>query len=398
LGEFPGVLTILTILFWLCLAILIYVEAGYAFLLWLIACFKQMPSPTSSSPANFEPALTVLIAAFNEEDSINSRLENILKQDYPTDRLQVIVASDGSTDGTDEIVRSYSERGVLLVRSEPHAGKITALRAAEPAIQGQVVVFSDADSSFLPGALQKLAQNFNDPKLGAISGRELRPAKERLGMGRGEGLYNRIETLVKRLEGRVGNQVLLHGGIFAMRGELLPYIPDYLTHDAIVPARLVLAGYKVGYEPEAVSLEPYELDSRQDWHRRIRTVMQAYQSYLYVKEALNPLRSGFFAIQVWSHRILRWLVLPLLVIIFVNSLLLAGHSVLYLTLMGLQALAYLAAGVGFLLDRSGKRPAFFYFPFYFVYIHSAAFFALCLSWKGQKVTTWHPVVRSNART
>jgi hypothetical protein len=124
--------------------------------------------------------------------------------------------------------------------------------------------------------------------------------------------------------------------------------------------------------------------------------MQAYQSYLYVKDALNPLKSGFYALQIWSHRFLRWFVLPILVITFVSSLLLAGDSLLYLTLAGLQALAYLAAGVGYLLDRVGQRPALFYFPFYFVYIHSAAFYALWLSWRGQKVSAWRPAARNLA--
>ena len=379
-------------LLWGAIATLFYVEIGYVLLLWLVARFKRPGAKLKES----EPDLTVLIAAYNEVNVIGKRLENVLSQDYPAEKLQVIVASDASTDGTDEIVSGFAGRGVHLVRVEGHGGKIAALRAAEPSIQGKVVVLSDADSTFLPGALRNLVRHFGDPKVGAVTGREVRPPSKEEGKGRGEGLYNRIETTVKRLEGRVGDQVLLHGGICAVRRELLPHVPDHLTHDAIVPARLVLDGYRVVYEPEAVSIEAYELDSRQDWRRRIRTVMQAYQSYLYVKDALNPLKSGFYALQIWSHRFLRWLVLPILAITFVSSLLLAGHSVIYLTLAGLQALAYLAAGIGWLLDRVGKRPALFYFPFYFVYIHSAALYALWLSWKGQKVSAWRPASRDLA--
>jgi cellulose synthase/poly-beta-1,6-N-acetylglucosamine synthase-like glycosyltransferase len=380
------------LLFWGGIAYLIYVEIGYALLLWLVARLKKPGAVLKDS----EPSLTVLIAAYNEADVIGQRLENVLSQGYPAEKLQVIVASDGSTDATDEIVRRYGARGVLLVRVEGRGGKIAALRAAEPAVLGEVVVLSDADSTFLPGALRNLARHFSDPKVGAVTGREVRPQGKGEGKGRGEGLYNRIETTVKRLEGRVGNQVLLHGGICAVRRELLPYVPDHLTHDAVVPARLVLDGYRVAYEPEAVSIEAYELDSRQDWRRRIRTVMQAYQSYLYVKDALNPLRSGFYALQIWSHRFLRWFVLPVLAITFVSSLLLAGDSLLYLALAGIQALAYLAAGVGYFLDQISKRPAIFYFPYYFVYIHSAAFYALWLSWKGQKVSSWRPAARDLA--
>ncbi len=363
---------------------------------WLPVLSDRGDGPVLSM--NYEPTLTVLIAAHNEADIIGARLDNVFDQAYPIDKLQVIVASDWSTDSTDDIVRKYSDQEVLLCRATQRGGKIAALRAAEPYICGEVIVFSDADSTFLPGSLQKLARHFSDAKLGAVSGREVRPPGKRQANGRGEGLYNRLETQVKRLEAKVGNQVLLHGGIFAIRRELLPYVPDHLTHDAIVPARLVLDGYRVGYEPDAISLEAYELDSHQDWLRRIRTVMQAYQSYQYVRQVLNPLRSGFYAVQVWSHRLLRWLVLPFLAIIFVSSALLAVHSMLYLVLVGLQLLAYLVATVGFLLDRADRRPAFFYFPFYFMYLHSAAIYALWLSWKGQKITTWRPAVRSAARS
>jgi cellulose synthase/poly-beta-1,6-N-acetylglucosamine synthase-like glycosyltransferase len=380
-------------LFWGGIAFLFYVEIGYALLLWLASRFIK----PEKKQMDYEPGLTVLIAAYNEEDVISARLENLLSQEYPRNKLQVIVASDGSTDRTDEIVRGYSERNVLLVRAEGRGGKIAALRVAEPAIQGEVVIFSDADSTFLPSALKSLARHFSDPKVGAVTGREVRPPGKLKGKGQGEGLYNRIETQVKRLEGRVGNQVLLHGGICAVRQELLPYVPDHLTHDAIVPARLVLDGFRVVYEPEAVSMEAYELDSRQDWQRRIRTVIQAYQSYLYVKQVLNPLRSGFYAVQVWSHRFLRWLVLPMLIITFVSNALLAIDSRLYFYLLDMQLLAYLASGVGYALDRMGRQHIFFYFPFYFMYIHAAAFYALWLSWRGQKVTTWRPAARS-ART
>ena len=379
---------ILGIVFWLGLAYLAYVEVGYLLLLFSLSKLMQFKPTAVSLQQDFQPALTVLVAAYNEEAVIGERLENILAQGYPLGLLQVIVASDQSTDRTDEIVQGYAARGVLLCRAAQHGGKIAALRDAEPHITGQVVVFTDADAMFQPGALRKLARHFADPKVGAVSGRETRPGASPTGMGKGEGLYNRIETLVKTLESRLGDQVLLHGGIFAMRRELLPYVPDHLTHDAIVPLDLVLKGYRVSYEPEATTVEAYHLDSKQDWRRRIRTVAQAYQSYLYVREAMSPLKTGFYALQVWSHRFVRWFVFPVLTVVLLSNLLLWGQAPVYRVLAVLQGLCYVCAGVGFLLDRAGKRPVIFYFPFYFVYIHLAAFYAIWLTWRGEKVTTW----------
>lgn len=377
--------TLLQILFWLGLAYLVYVEVGYLLLLFVLSKFKR---PAAAPPQDFEPSLTLLLAAYNEEAVIRARLENLLAQDYPAAKLQIVVASDQSSDRTDAIVQEYASRGVLLCRARQHAGKIAALRDAEPHITGQVVVFTDADAMFQPRALRLLARHFADPTVGAVSGRETRPGAGPAGQGRGEGLYNRIETLAKTLESQVGSQVLLHGGIFAMRRELLPYVPDHLTHDATVPLELVLKGYRVLYEPQATTVEAYHLDSRQDWARRIRTVAQAYQSYLYVKDALNPIKTGFYALQVCSHRFMRWFVFPVLVLVGLSSLLLWGQAPIYRLLVAAQGFCYALAFVGFLLDRAGKRPFVFYFPFYFVYIHLAAIYAIWLTWRGQKVTTW----------
>jgi cellulose synthase/poly-beta-1,6-N-acetylglucosamine synthase-like glycosyltransferase len=384
-----SLILLLSLLFWLSLAYLLYVEVGYLLLLWLISRFRPAPLPP---PTQIPPSLTVLVAAHNEEQVIAARLDNLLAQDYPPELLEIIVASDHSTDRTDSIVQSYSDRRVRLSRSTVHGGKIAALRQAEPLIQGDIVVFTDADAFFQPAALQHLANHFADPKVGAVSGREQRPTGA--GAAKGEGLYNRLETLVKRLESHVGDQVLLHGGIFAMRRQLLPFVPDHLTHDAIVPLQLVLGGFRVLYEPQAVSIESYPLDTRQDWQRRIRTVMQAYQSYLYVKTALNPLRAGFFALQVISHRFMRWFVLPVLLLAWLSNLLLFPLSPIYQVIFIAQLLCYALAGVGFVLDRLGQRPpAVFYFPFYFLYIHLAAFSALLKTWQGRTVATWRPAQR-----
>jgi len=378
------------VVLWLSLAYLFYVEVGYLLLLGILSTLipKNRRNLTNSNPS-----ISVILAAHNEEEAIAPRLENILAQDYPTDKLQIIVASDNSHDHTDEIVKSYSDRGVILHRSNQHGGKIAAIRGAEPLFTGDVVVFTDADSHFNPGALQALTRHFSDSQVGAVSGRETRPPAG--SGGKGEGLYNRIETLVKRLESRVGSQVLLHGGIFAIRQDLLPYIPDHLTHDAVVPVKLALAGLRTAYEPQAVSEEAYDLDTSQDFQRRIRTVIQAYQSYLYDKDGLNPMKTGFFALQVISHRFMRWYLLPVLVVALVANLLLIGHSNLYLALAVIQIFCYALALLGFILDRLGYRPAVFYFPFYFIYIHLAAFIALTNSWRGKTVATWHTAPRSS---
>jgi cellulose synthase/poly-beta-1,6-N-acetylglucosamine synthase-like glycosyltransferase len=383
--------------FWFGLGLLAYAEAGYLALLALIARFRRTDAPVTE----IEPDVTILIAAYNEATVIRAKLENTLALDYPSEKRQIIVVSDGATDRTDDIAREYAADGVMLHALPERLGKVPALRTAEPRITGEIVLFSDADSMYERDALRKLVRHFADPKVGAVSGHETRIASSATGRGKGEGLYVRLDNAIKRLEGQVGSQVMVNGGFFAARRALLPFIPDHLTHDGIVPASLHLQGYRTAYEPGARSTEVYALDSGADFARRIRTVLQAVQSYLYVKPALNPLRSGFYAIQIWSHRFLRWLVLPVLAVIAASGLLLtrpnfagARAARFYRLASATQFLCYVLAFFGGLLDRRGKRPAVFYFPFYFLYVHAAAFVAVLQAVSGRRITTWRPTERA----
>ena len=188
----------------------------------------------------------------------------------------------------------------------------------------------------------------------------------------------------------MGSQVFVNGGFFAIRRELLPDVPNHLTHDSIVPCTLALKGYRTNYEPEAISHEIYDLDTREDWRRRSRTVLQALQSYWHVKAALNPLRNGYHALQIWSHRFLRWVMLPVLAVAFIANILLATYGTLYLALAIAQVTCYLLAAGGTLLDKFGRRPAMLYFPFYFLHIHAAAFRGVVWALVGRKMATWQP--------
>lgn len=385
---------IVGILFWAGLLLLIYAEVGYLGLLWLIARVRRAgPAPGGVEPSVTKPSVTLAIAAHNEEAVIRGKLENTLALAYPREKLSILVVSDGSTDGTDRIAREFAHRGVALFRTAQRGGKVPALRAAEPQMTTDIVLFSDADSDYAPDALAKLVRHFGDPAVGAVSGHETRVPSAATGKGKGEGLYVRLDNAIKALEGRVGSQVMVNGGFFAIRRSLLPTVPDHLTHDAVVPALLYLQGYRTAYEPDAHSTEVYALDSSSDFRRRVRTILQASQSYWHVRAALNPLRTGFYALQIWSHRFLRWLVLPLLAVVLVASLWLAPRSPFYAAAAVLQAVCYALALGGWALDRRGRRPAPLYFPFYFLYVHAAALSALVLAVRGKTMATWRPTQR-----
>ncbi len=288
-------MTWLAALLWL---LFLPVAVGTAYLyLFVLAALRQRRTAPAENPQH---RFAFLIPAHNEEAVIGTTVAHLQRLDYPRERLEIIVVSDASTDRTDEIAAAFAERGIRLFRVAENRGKVHALNLAVPTTRGEILVFSDADSSFAPDALRKLIRNFADGHVGAVTGEEKRVAGEgRAGLG--ERLYCRLDNRIKRLEGAIGSTVMVNGGFFALRRELYPSLAPHLVHDALVPCLLRLRGYRTAYEAEALSTEIYPLDARGDFRRRVHTVLQAFSSYLAAPAALNPLRSGLFALQVFSH-------------------------------------------------------------------------------------------------
>jgi cellulose synthase/poly-beta-1,6-N-acetylglucosamine synthase-like glycosyltransferase len=382
------VIVIAEIAFWFSVFYLFYSAIGYLVFLRLFARFHQKPV----HKADITPSVTLLIAARNEECVISAKLDNSLRLDYPGGKLQIIVASDASDDRTDEIVHSYADRGVMLYHVSDGKGKVNALNQALSSATGEILVISDADSTYKSDALLKLIRNFGDPTVGAVTGEEIRVTAED-DKGVGESIYVRLDNQIKRLEGMTGSMVMVNGGFFAIRRDLYPILPPHLIHDAIVPCRLQLRGYRTAYEPEAVSIENYALETTGDFRRRLRTVIQAFYSYLSELDALNPFRTGFFAFKVLSHRFTRWFVLPWLGMALIANLYLVELP-FYRWLLIVQSFCYLLAGIGFMLDRWRIRFKPFYIPFYYLYIHTAAFLAILQGMFGARIATWQPTQRA----
>ncbi len=383
------------VLFWLAIGWIAYALAGYQLLLVIAAQLRG--SRAAQRPRYFEedelPAISLLIAARNEEAVIGEKLENTLALDYPRDRLQVIVMSDASADRTDEIVRGYAHRGILLHAVPDGLGKPNAMNATVPMATGEILLISDANSMYAADSLRKIARNFADPAVGCVTGEERRvAAADRRGLG--ESLYCRFDNWIKRLEGRVGSMVMVNGGFVAIRRELYPRLDPRLNFDLVWAPLLQLKGYRTAYEPEAVSVETYPLDAAGDFRRRVRTVMQAFYSYLAVPQALNPLRTGWYAARLFSHRFARWFVLPALVVALLANIGLAGAGPFYRALLVVQLACYALALGGALLDRTGRRFLPCYIPYYFVYVHAAAFTGVVRALAGRRVASWTPTGRA----
>lgn len=304
------------VLFWLSVGVLLYAYAGYPLLLRLIVRLRGAKQVRKGEAT---PRVTLVISAYNEAAVIRAKLENVLSLDYPADLLEVVVVSDASSDGTDDIVREYAGRGVRLERQPERRGKTAGLNSVVPHVLGEVVVFSDANAMYQPGALQMLVRNFADAEVGCVTGEARYLEGGQSAADAGERAYWNYEMQVKRLETGVGSMVGGDGAIYAIRKALWRSLPDNAINDFLNPLQIVADGWRSVYEPEAVCFEETAGGVRTEYRRRIRIVSRSWRAVFQEPRVLNPLRAGFFSVSVVSHKVLRWLSGPLVMLAGVSG-------------------------------------------------------------------------------
>jgi cellulose synthase/poly-beta-1,6-N-acetylglucosamine synthase-like glycosyltransferase len=378
------VLEEMEILFWVFAAAVAYVYAGYPLLL-LLANRLGAHRPVALNDA--QPAVTLLVSAFNEQEVIAEKIRNSLAIDYPREKLQIIVISDASEDRTDEIVRSFAGEGVELLRMPDRSGKTLGLNEAVARATGEIVVFSDANAMYARDSLRRLTRNFAAPEVGAVVGESTYSSPE-VESERSEGLYWKYETAIKRLETRIGSVVGGDGAIYAVRRALyVPMRADALS-DFVNPLQVVRGGHRCVYEPQAISVESAAESFRKEFRRKVRIVNRAWRALFTMPQLLNPLRHGFFAIELISHKLLRWLVPAMLVGVFLTSLALLGEGPVYVAAFALQLAFYALALVGFALRHRSKMPALVSVPFYFCLVNWAAALGIAEALRGKTYTVW----------
>lgn len=289
------------------------------------------------------PRVSVLVAAYNEASCIGARIENLLAQDYPQDKLEILIGSDASSDDTDAIVTRYQSRGVRLSRGE-RAGKAGVVARLLGLATGDVLVLTDANTEFERDAIRRLVQPLRDPAVGLVCGRlQLHTP---LGAPVAEGAYWKLESLLKLYESRRGCVMGANGAIYAVRRSLFPPFPAGTVVDDFVAAlRVLIAGYEVRYEPEAIAHEESAPGSADEYKRRTRIAAGCFRA-LWQHRALVGPSYGFTAFALWSHKVLRWLVPEAMIAALVASLILAPQSHLYAAILGAQCAAYFLAALG----------------------------------------------------
>lgn len=377
----------LAVVFWVSVGLIAYAYVGYGLLAMLLTMFvRRAPEPEPTTPK-----LTLLIAAYNEEDVLGIKLQNALSLDYPLDRLEILVVADGSTDRTVAIAQHYAACGVRLEFLPERHGKIHALNRIIPNLTSEIVVLSDANAMLNPESLRMLVRHFDDVRVACVAG-EKRIVSKSEDVSAGEGMYWSYESVLKRLDSRLGSVMGAAGEVMALRRACFePLEPDTLLDDFVMSMRFVQRGYRVVYEPEAYSVESASVSIEDEFKRKVRIVAGGWQAIARLQGLLWPSRP-LLTLQFVSHRVLRWVVVPYLFILaFVSNMILAfGGEGLYVQALGLQVIFCMLALVGGVTGMRGIA----YAPFYLLFVNFAAIVGGYRYWRRRQPVVWEKARRT----
>jgi cellulose synthase/poly-beta-1,6-N-acetylglucosamine synthase-like glycosyltransferase len=377
-------MTLCKALFWLSAGVIAYIYIGYPV---IVRCLARFMSARVERRV-IQPKVTVVIAAYNEARGIRRKLDNVSSLQYPPGLLDIVVASDASSDETDLIVKSYDPNRVRLVRVEGRRGKTACQNAAVENATGEIVVFTDATTRIEPHALSALAENFADPSVGCAAGSLVYETKGRSTTGEGGTAYWSYESSLRRAESDLGSLVGVSGCLYAVRRSAYRPIAPELISDFVIAMRLHEQGLRTVLEPGAVCYEETLDRAGHELSMRVRVAIRSINALVVERRLLNPLRYGRFAWQLWSHKALRYASPLFWIVALVTSALLFAEP-FYMALFALQVLL-IAAGIGgFLLRTSGA--GILARPYYFLLTNVASLVAILRYIKGERSVTWKPI-------
>ena len=391
----------LKILFWVCLLIVFYTYIGYGILLYIIIRVKRLfcgKPQKAVLPADDElPTMTLMICAYNEEDVVAEKMENTLALDYPKDKFRIMWVTDGSNDRTNELLAAYPE--VDIVFSPERRGKTAALKHGLQELKTRYVAFTDANTMINPTAMREIARLFMDPTVGCVSGEKRVAAKTSGEMAaEGEGIYWRYESTLKRWDSELYSAMGAAGELYAIDPTLVREVPnEALLDDFMMSMLIVNEGKRIAYTPDAYALEYGSADLKEESKRKRRIAAGGLQSIWWLRGMLNPFRQPLVAFQYISHRVLRWSVTPvaMLLLLLVNIIMvILGAGTFYTITLLLQALFYLLAVAGWMLGRSGRSNKLLYIAYYFVFMNLNVFRGMAYLKSHSNSGAWEKARRS----
>jgi biofilm PGA synthesis N-glycosyltransferase PgaC len=389
----------LKFLFFFSLLIIFYSYIGYGIIIYLLIKLKSIfykQKKISQLPI-FIPEVTLLVSAYNEAEFIECKIKNSLDLDYPPGKLKWVFITDGSTDETPEIIKKYEN--ILLLHQKERKGKIAAMNRAIKYVDTPYVIFNDANTLLNPLAVREILKHYSDPRVGGVAGEKKILSKKRdKAAGAGEGIYWKYESLLKKLDSEFYTVVGAAGELFSVKTSLFhEAAPDTIIEDFVQSLKICMEGYVIRYEPNAFATETASLSMREEQKRKIRIAAGAFQAMGILKGLFNVFKYPALSFQYISHRVLRWTLCPLcLVICFVsNAFLVYSNSVkYYLVIFLLQIVFYALGGIGWIFAGRDLKIKAIYIPYYFLFMNLSVFIGFYRFIRKKQTVIWEKASRA----
>lgn len=393
----------LEIIFWILLIILIYTYLGYAIILYILYQVKKIFTSAKSHQfdRSYEPDVCLFVTAYNEKDYIKQKVENSFALDYPKNKIQYLWITDGSDDGTPDLLKAYSD---LEVHHLPERnGKMHAMNRGMKYVKAPIIIFSDTNTILNKTVIREIVARFSNKKVGCVAGEKRIAEKESDdAAAAGEGLYWKFESLVKKMDAGFNSAVGAVGELFAIRQELFEEVEiDTILDDFIISLRIAQKGYKIEYTPNAYAEESASLNIKEELKRKIRIAAGGIQTLFRLRSLLNPFKFGWLSWQYVSHKVLRWTLAPFsMFLLFVVNLTIVWNKSgwnqfnFYTVFLYVQMISYLLAAVGWYFENKKLRFKMLFAPYYFVFINYASVLGIIRYFRGKQSVKWEKSKRA----
>lgn len=396
---------ILKIIFWAFLFIIFYTYVGYGILLFLLIRIKRLFRKTKTvlMDVDYEPEVTLFVAAYNEKDYVDEKVANSFSLEYPSEKVKQVWITDGSNDGTPDLLRKYSNQGVEVYHENARGGKIGAMNRGMAFVKTPIVIFSDGNTSLGHESIRRIVNLFSDPKVGCVSGEKRIYQKDKDAAAGTEGIYWKYESTLKKWDAELYSVVGAAGELFAIRTELFQHVEkDTLLDDMIISLRVAMKGYTIQYDPEAYAIETASANVKEELKRKVRISAGGFQSIIRLLPIFNIFKFGWLTFQFVSHRVLRWTLAPigLALILIINILITANEGFfnfnsLFTFLFWGQIIFYIAALLGWFLENKHIKVKVLFIPYYFFIMNLSVFMGLNRYLRGNQSVKWERAKRGS---
>ncbi len=384
-------------LFWVFLLIILYAYFGYMGLLYIILIFKKNKIINTNNLYLNEddlPEVTIFISAYNEKDFISKKIKNTNEINYPKIKIKQLWITDGSNDGSDEILKSYPE--IILLHEKERRGKSNAINRGMTFVNTPIVVFCDANTMLSEDCILNMVKYYKNPKIGCVAGekRIIFEEKEKA-VGSGEGIYWKYESVIKKIESDIHSTISAAGELYSIQKELFKPIPDdTIIDDFVISLNIAKQGYQIKYEPEAFAFETSSINIKEEMKRKIRIATGGIQTFLRFTELFNFFKYGFLSFQYISHKVLRWIFVPFsFLLIFIFNIILLKVNILYLYLFFAQILFYLIVILGGILKNIQIKAKILFVPYYIFIMNFSIILGYFRYISGKHTVNWEKARR-----